>query len=307
MKHALACIGLAVYLSLLSGQSGSYVLLDSRWWPAPETTFDVYIYNAQDGYDSPSGMSWNDAFETAMARWHEDTVFRFSVRNTYANPCDSGFDADGRNGVDFRADACDFDFGSTTLAITFNTTSSAAPQTTLESDIVFNESFEWDVYSGPQQGYVFDFRRIATHELGHTIGLDHEVINPALMNPVAGSIEVPLQDDIDGVRAIYGSDNDGIPDSEDNCPYVPNPRQADYDGDGEGDACDDDDDNDGMPDSYEIKNGLNPFNAKDANRDADGDDFTNLEEYLAGSDPNDPKSVPRPRSLPFLIPLLLND
>ena len=34
------------------------------------------------------------------------------------------------------------------------------------------------------------------------------------------------------------SDGDGIQDSEDNCPMVPNPDQADSDGDGVGDACD---------------------------------------------------------------------
>ena len=35
------------------------------------------------------------------------------------------------------------------------------------------------------------------------------------------------------------SDGDGIPDTEDNCPDVFNPDQADGDGDGIGDACDD--------------------------------------------------------------------
>ncbi len=42
--------------------------------------------------------------------------------------------------------------------------------------------------------------------------------------------------DISG--ATKDSDNDGIPDSEDNCPTVPNADQTDTDGDSEGDACD---------------------------------------------------------------------
>jgi hypothetical protein len=39
-------------------------------------------------------------------------------------------------------------------------------------------------------------------------------------------------------KQIFDEDEDGIPDSEDNCPLTPNPNQEDADGDGAGDACD---------------------------------------------------------------------
>ncbi len=41
-----------------------------------------------------------------------------------------------------------------------------------------------------------------------------------------------------------------------------------------------DSDQDGMPDIWEIYNGLNPFDPADASYDQDGDGYTNLEEYL---------------------------
>ena len=45
------------------------------------------------------------------------------------------------------------------------------------------------------------------------------------------------------------SDNDGVPDFEDNCPSVPNPGQGNTDFDENGDECDSDDDNDGITDN----------------------------------------------------------
>lgn len=82
------------------------------------------------------------------------------------------------------------------------------------------------------------------------------------------------------------TDGDGIVDSIDNCPSVANADQTDTDGDGQGNACDSDDDGDGIPDTWEIDNGLDPLNTADASADNDGDGQTNLQEYLAGTDPN---------------------
>lgn len=46
-----------------------------------------------------------------------------------------------------------------------------------------------------------------------------------------------------------------------------------------------DSDNDGMPDWWEKKFGLNPKDPSDAALDKDGDGYTNIEEYLNGTDP----------------------
>jgi hypothetical protein len=43
-----------------------------------------------------------------------------------------------------------------------------------------------------------------------------------------------------------------------------------------------DSDKDGMPDSWEIANGLNPNDASDANKDCTGDGYTNIEKYING-------------------------
>ena len=43
-----------------------------------------------------------------------------------------------------------------------------------------------------------------------------------------------------------------------------------------------DTDGDGMPDEWEIANGLNPNDASDANLDCTGDGYTNIEKYING-------------------------
>jgi hypothetical protein len=49
-----------------------------------------------------------------------------------------------------------------------------------------------------------------------------------------------------------------------------------------------DDDNDGMPDGWEIKYELDPLDPTDAGLDLDGDDLSNLGEYLNSTDPQNP-------------------
>jgi len=52
-----------------------------------------------------------------------------------------------------------------------------------------------------------------------------------------------------------------------------------------------DNDNDGIPNDWETANGLNPENPADADMDFDTDGASNIDEYRAGTDPNDPTSL----------------
>ncbi|OQX00126.1 MAG: hypothetical protein BWK80_62205, partial [Desulfobacteraceae bacterium IS3] len=86
------------------------------------------------------------------------------------------------------------------------------------------------------------------------------------------------------------SDGDGLPDEKDDFPNDP-AEWFDSDDDGIGGNADKDNDNDSLPDAWETANGLNPL-VSDASIDSDGDGYTNLEEYGAETDPNDPASYP---------------
>jgi hypothetical protein len=128
-----------------------------------------------------------------------------------------------------------------TLGVTWTGTS------TDEADMAMNTSFNWST-NVPASGY--DIETVFLHENGHALGLGH---NPddtnAIMYPsYQGLNRVLSQDEINGVTFLYPSsstpsepdnDNDGVPNSLDNCVDISNPDQLDSDGDGIGDACED--------------------------------------------------------------------
>ncbi len=82
---------------------------------------------------------------------------------------------------------------------------------------------------------------------------------------------------------LIDTDGDELSDSDEVLVYFTEPLNTDTDADQ-------------LPDGWEVSFNLDPLDANDANIDTDGDGFSNLLEFILGTDPTDNTSVPVPVS-----------
>lgn len=207
---------LATALLASASLSATAFVLDGPKWQDNEITIHYVPIVAG---APPAGVEiWNTAMSQALDAWQigvpnlaitkvketADPCSGKAINGSLQNPADQFF-----KGASFSGTICGDDFGASTLAVNIST---AQGGFYINSDVIFNSTRVWDLYSGPMRTDVFDFKRVAIHELGHLFGLGHEDLQsaggqPAIMAPIYGNIELPTPDDLEGLNALYSSAN----------------------------------------------------------------------------------------------------
>lgn len=198
-RRALGIAAIIALVALSSQTAGGFATLGTVWNPG---TITMHLQLSGGSGLSDGSASYNAAVTSAMSLWNQS----LSRVQFAAGSRTSRGDGDLVNQVFFGAEFYGERFDEDTLAIT---TEWYSGNQRLEADIVFNTAFRWDSYRGNVRSAAWDIRRVALHELGHALGLDHPDENgqrvAALMNSILDDRDVLTADDIAGAQSLYGS------------------------------------------------------------------------------------------------------
>lgn len=180
------------------------------------------IYLDFDTSDAPTSIEggWNSKAERALLQWNDvaETLTWFVSGSVYGlQACNELPSSDVAISAQWGKDFCGTPWGEDVLALTqltyqINETAQGATAEIIAARLVVNNTNSWSVYRGPLH-YLpngeteHDFQRVVLHELGHVVGLTHPDENgqvvEALMNSREGDLDVPADDDIKGINALY--------------------------------------------------------------------------------------------------------
>jgi hypothetical protein len=189
------------------GSARAYTLIGAKW-PGATTTLQLQL-GATNGPLLDGSASWGASAEDALNIWNSilGTLKFEVVRDSSATRVGNN----RINNVFFSADMYGKAWGEGVLAVTLISSSRTS---TVETDVLFNNRLSWNSYRGALRfsatgGAIYDFRRVAMHEFGHVLGLDHPDEDgqrvTALMNSHVSSLDTLASDDIAGAQSLYGA------------------------------------------------------------------------------------------------------
>lgn len=207
------------YLPLLVRPSGGGSPQPLRW--AMDAFEVVWQVNPQAGSNIQGGRAAAQVMQASFNTWTGAPNSALAVRRGQDSSArNAGFD-----GVNLICFICQGDFSEepSTLAVTITTAADAPGEDTrhgqasrfagqlLDADILFNPGVPYHS-DGPVAGR-HDLQTVATHEVGHFLGLDHSGVVRAVMFPFApDELRTLSYDDVAGVAALYPPASPAFPD-----------------------------------------------------------------------------------------------
>ena len=196
---AAACALLATMLTVPA--ASGFAFLRGRW---PDGSIAMHLQLGASGHLSDGSQSWGQSAESALAAWNQAiTRLQFQIVRDSTAPIGDG---NGVNNVIFANDIYGMAFDDGVVAVT---TSWLRRSSRTEADVIFNSARTWDSYGGPLKRSAMDFRRVALHEFGHVLGLDHPDDHgqalSAIMNSHVSALDRLARRRYRGAQELYGA------------------------------------------------------------------------------------------------------
>ena len=196
------------------GLSNTGVIVQARWSPV---AFPIpWQMNSAVGANVTGSNSQETVFQNGFATWQALTTANLSFTEAAPVPANVRAGYDGINLVTTNVTANEYQSGALGLTLVYSFDQGGVVDQLarpidfagqiMEADIMFNPAVAFSTNT-VTPGDRIDLQSVATHEIGHLLGLDHTTILSATMFPTltagASYARVLSPDDIAGVSTLY--------------------------------------------------------------------------------------------------------